>query len=198
MKKILVLVLFSVLVSYAQSSTPDSTKSSSTSQGVQHQQPSKWYYGGTVGFNFWGDYFYLSVNPLVGYQVSPKFSVGGKLQYAYINDKRYDPLELTSNNYGASIFTRYRPIYQIYLHAEFAYASYENYNLLYNPITRQYSSGDSERNWVPFLLLGGGFVQRIGPNASVYAEVLFDVIQDENSPYEDWDPIISIGAGVGF
>jgi hypothetical protein len=27
---------------------------------------------------------------------------------------------------------------------------------------------------------------------------LFDVIQDENSPYEDWDPIISIGGGVGF
>jgi hypothetical protein len=71
-------------------------------------------------------------------------------------------------------------------------------NVLYNPITRQYSSGDSERNWVPFLLLGGGFVQRVGPNAAVYVEVLFDVIQDENSPYEDWDPIISIGGGVGF
>jgi len=27
---------------------------------------------------------------------------------------------------------------------------------------------------------------------------LFDVIQDDNSPYENWDPIISIGAGVGF
>ena len=156
--------------------------------------PSKWYYGGTVGFNFWGDYFYLSVNPLVGYQVSPKFSVGGKLQYAYINDKRYDGLELTSHNYGASVFTRYRPIYQIYLHAEFAYASYENYTYLsVNPYR-----AESERNWVPFLLLGGGFVQRVGPNASVYAEVLFDVIQDENSPYENWDPIISIGAGVGF
>jgi hypothetical protein len=196
MKKVIVLVLFSVLVSYAQSSTPDSTKPSSTSQGVQNQQPSKWYYGGTVGFNFWGDYFYLSVNPLVGYQVSPKFSVGGKLQYAYINDQRYDPLELTSNNYGASIFTRYRPIYQIYLHAEFAYASYENYTI-FTPLNGA-PYAESERSWVPFLLLGGGLVQRIGPNASVYAEVLFDVIQDDNSPYENWDPIISVGAGVGF
>jgi hypothetical protein len=193
MKKVIVLVLFSVLVSYAQSSTPDSTKPSSTSQGVQHQQPSKWYYGGTVGFNFWGDYFYLSVNPLVGYQVSPKFSVGGKLQYAYINDSRYDPLELTSHNYGAGIFARYRPIYQIYLHAEFDYASYEDHYR--DRITNEVVS---KRNWVPFLLLGGGYVQRVGPNASVYVEVLFDVIQDENSPYENWDPIISIGAGVGF
>ena len=197
MKKIILLLLFPVLVSYSQTTNTDTTKPSPP-QEVQQSQPSKWYYGGTVGFNFWGDYFYLSVNPLVGYQISPKFSVGGKVQYSYINDSRYDPLELTSHNYGAGIFARFRPIYQIYLHAEFDYASYETNNVLYNPITRQYSSGDSERNWVPFLLLGGGFVQRVGPNAAVYVEVLFDVIQDENSPYEDWDPIISIGGGVGF
>ncbi len=198
MKKTILLVLFIGLISYAQNNNPDSTKTNQPQQEVQQSQPSKWYYGGTVGFNFWGDYFYLSVNPLIGYQVSPKFSVGGKVQYAYINDSRYDPLELTSHNYGAGIFARFRPIYQVYLHAEFDYASYETNNVTYNPITRQYSSGDSERNWVPFLLLGGGFVQRVGPNASVYVEVLFDVIQDENSPYEDWDPIISVGGGVGF
>lgn len=199
MKKIifLILLLFPVLVSYPQTTSTDTTKPEPP-QEVQQSQPSKWYYGGTVGFNFWGDYFYLSVNPLVGYQLSPKFSIGGKVQYSYINDSRYDPLELTSHNYGAGVFARFRPIYQVYLHAEFDYASYETNNVLYNPITRQYSSGDSERNWVPFLLLGGGFVQRVGPNAAVYVEVLFDVIQDDNSPYEDWDPIISIGGGVGF
>lgn len=196
MKKTILLVLFIGLISYAQNNNPDSTKTNQPQQEVQQSQPSKWYYGGTVGFNFWGDYFYLSVNPLIGYQVSPKFSVGGKVQYAYINDSRYDPLELTSHNYGAGIFARFRPIYQVYLHAEFDYASYENYTV-YTPLVGQ-PYAESERNWVPFLLLGGGFVQRVGPNASVYVEVLFDVIQDENSPYEDWDPIISVGGGVGF
>lgn len=197
MKKIILFVLFTVLVSYAQTANPDTTKPSQPTSPpeVQQSQPSKWYYGGTVGFNFWGDYFYLSVNPLVGYQVSPKISVGGKLQYAYINDKRYAGLELTSHNYGAGIFTRYRPIYQIYLHAEFDYASYEDYTI-YDPLVGD-PYAESERNWVPFLLLGGGFVQHVGPNASVYVEVLFDVLQNENSPY-GWDPIISIGGGVGF
>jgi hypothetical protein len=156
----------------------------------------KWYYGGTVGFNFWSDYFYLSLNPLVGYQISPKFSIGGKLMYAYINDQRYEPFELTSHNYGAGLFARFTPIYQIYLHAEFDYASYEDYTI-YTPVLGE-PYVESERNWVPFLLLGGGFVQRVGANAAVYVEVLFDVIHDENSPYEDWDPIISIGGGVGF
>jgi len=197
MKIIILFVLFTVLVSYAQTANPDTTKPSQPTSPpeVQQSQPSKWYYGGTVGFNFWGDYFYLSVNPLVGYQVSPKISVGGKLQYAYINDKRYAGLELTSHNYGAGIFTRYRPIYQIYLHAEFDYASYEDYTI-YDPLVGD-PYAESERNWVPFLLLGGGFVQHVGPNASVYVEVLFDVLQNENSPY-GWDPIISIGGGVGF
>ena len=197
MKKIILFVLFTVLVSYAQTANPDTTKPSQPTSPpeVQQSQPSKWYYGGTVGFNFWGDYFYLSVNPLVGYQVSPKFSVGGKIQYAYINDQRYAGLELTSHNYGAGIFTRYRPIYQIYLHAEFDYASYEDYTI-YDPLVGD-PYAESERNWVPFLLLGGGLVQRVGPNAAVYVEVLFDVLQNENSPY-GWDPIISIGGGVGF
>jgi hypothetical protein len=192
MKKILILILFPVLLSFAQTNNSDTIKSSQP-QETQQPQVSKWYYGGTVGFNFWSDYFYLSLSPIVGYNVTPKFSVGGKVQYSYINDKSYDPLELTSHNYGASIFTRFRPIYQIYLHAEFAYASYENYTIYVNPYR-----AESERNWVPFLLLGGGFVQHVGPNASVYIEVLFDVIQDENSPYDEWDPIISIGGGIGF
>jgi hypothetical protein len=194
MKKIILLVLFPVIFAYSQNTgvTTDTTVQSKP-QEISEPKVNPWYFGGTVGFNFWGDYFYLSVNPLVGYQVSPKFSIGGKVQYAYINDQRYEGLELTSHNYGAGIFARYRPIYQIYLHAEFDYASYENYTIYANPYR-----AESERNWVPFLLLGGGYVQRIGNNASVYVEVLFDVIQDENSPYEDWDPIISVGAGVGF
>ncbi|MBK7498078.1 MAG: hypothetical protein IPI19_03005 [Ignavibacteriales bacterium] len=193
MKNIILVMIFPFLVASPQTSYSD-TNISNQPKEVQQSEPSKWYYGGTVGFNFWGDYFYLSVNPLVGYQVSPKFSVGGKVHYSYINDSRSELGDFTSHNYGASIFTRYRPIYQAYLHAEFAYASYEN-PTSFNISTKSWGS---ERTWVPFLLLGGGFVQNIGPNASVYAEVLFDVIQDENSPYEDWDPIISVGAGIGF
>ncbi|MBP9119474.1 MAG: hypothetical protein KBF59_01295 [Ignavibacterium sp.] len=193
MKNIILVMIFPFLVASPQTSYSD-TNISNQPKEVQQSEPSKWYYGGTVGFNFWGDYFYLSVNPLVGYQVSPKISVGGKVHYSYINDSRSELGDFTSHNYGASIFTRYRPIYQAYLHAEFAYASYEN-PTSFNISTKSWGS---ERTWVPFLLLGGGFVQNIGPNASVYAEVLFDVIQDENSPYEDWDPIISVGAGIGF
>ena len=46
---------------------------------------SKWYYGGTVGFSFWNDYTYIGIYPLVGYKVTPKFSIGGKIGYSYYN-----------------------------------------------------------------------------------------------------------------
>ncbi len=56
----------------------------------------------------------------------------------------------------------------------------------------------SERKWVPFLLLGGGIVQPISSRASFFIEVLFDVLQDDGSPYKDWEPWISIGVAAGF
>jgi hypothetical protein len=151
---------------------------------------SKWYYGGTIGFNFWSDYFYLSIEPMVGYKVTPKLSIGGKIGYSYIN---YSDADFDTHNYGASIFSRFRVIPQIYLHGEFVYWSYET--VVFNQSTLNYESG---RDWVPFILLGGGYVQNIGPNASLYVEVLVDVLQDENSPYEDWDPFVSFGVGIGF
>jgi hypothetical protein len=146
------------------------------------QEPTRVYYGGAVGFSFWDDFLRLSVEPLVGYKLTPKLSVGGKLRYEYINDDR-SAIEYDSHNFGGSVFSRYRLIPQLYAHAEFAYMSYDY------PI---------ERKEVPFLLVGGGYSQPMGPNAWLNAEVLVDVLQDDNSPYEDWEPILSVGVGVGF
>lgn len=148
--------------------------------------PSKVYYGGILGLSF-GDYFRISLEPYVGYKVTPKFSLGGKIRYEYIEDKRYSE-KLTSSNYGGSVFTRFRLHPRVYAHGEYAYMSY-NY---------QTANLESERHWVPFLLLGGGLVQRAGARASMYVEVLWDVLQDDNSPYDSGSPFVSIGVGVGF
>jgi hypothetical protein len=39
------------------------------------------------------------VAPLVGYKLNPKASVGVKVLYEYIKDKRYDPT-MTASNWG--------------------------------------------------------------------------------------------------
>jgi len=144
------------------------------------------YFGGTIGLSL-GDYFRISIAPMIGYSVSPKISVGGRVIYEYIEDKRYTPT-LTASNYGASAFARYRIIPPIYVHGELAALNYEV----------RTSGSTSDREWVPFLLLGGGFVKPVGRTTSVFVEVLFDVLQDSNSPYEKWNPWISFGVASGF
>ncbi len=147
---------------------------------------SKLYYGGYLNLSF-GSYTRIGIEPLVGYKVTPKFSIGGKLSYNYIKDKRYTQ-EYTTNNFGFSLFTRYRVVPRIYGHAEFSSINYELF----------YTDGSSKREWVPFLFLGGGYSQPITKNSWLTAEVLFDVLQNENSPYKNWEPFFSIGVGVGF
>jgi hypothetical protein len=144
------------------------------------------FFGGTIGLSF-GSYFRVSVQPLVGYNFSKMFSGGVKLGYEYIKDSRSDPT-ITWNNYGASVFGRLRFIPKAYLHAEFAYANYG----------AKAANLESERIWVPFLYLGAGYYQPLSSTTALFVEVLFDVLQDSNSPYEPWQPMISFGVVAGL
>jgi hypothetical protein len=165
---------------------------------VQQSQPSvqpakkpvinqnKLYFGGYVNATF-GGYTVIGIEPLVGYKLTPRLSVGGKLSYEYISDKRYEE-EYSGSNYGFSLFTRLRVTQRLYAHTEYSAINYKLF----------YTDGHDEREWVPFLFLGGGISQPISRNTWVTAEVLFDVLQNEDSPYSDWEPFFSVGFGVGF
>jgi hypothetical protein len=172
-------------IAAAQPATPaDSTLVVPPPPAASTPAPSKIYYGGSVTLSF-GDATQIGIFPMIGYKVTPKFSLGGEIGYEYVN---YDDIDESSHNYGAGVFGRYRFIPQLYGHAEFQLVSYDIFTF----------SGESSREAVPFLLLGGGYVQKVSPRTSLFAEVLVDVLQDENSPYDDWEPILSIGVGVGF
>jgi hypothetical protein len=151
---------------------------------VQASTSDKVYYGGSVGLSF-GDVFRLGVYPTVGYKLTPKASLGAEVGYEYLN---FSDSDESSHNFGGSLFARYRVVPQAYAHAEFQLVNYETYSYL----------GQSSRDTVPFLLLGGGVVQPLGGRTSAYVEVLVDVLQDSASPYDDWEPIVSAGVCVGF
>lgn len=146
----------------------------------------KLYFGGGVGVTF-GSYTRISISPLVGYPLNPKVSIGARATYEYIHDTRFSP-DLSASNYGGSAFARFRFHPLAYLHAEYSYMSYEY----------QQAFGGSTRTWVPFLYLGGGVMKPIGPRTAAFVEVLFDVLQDKNSPYDAWQPMISVGVTSGF
>ena len=156
---------------------------------AKKQQPPLYqrvYLGGYMSLTV-GSYTRIGVYPLLGYKFTPKLSGGLKIGYEYVRDNRYAST-YESSNYGGSIFARYRLIPRLYLHVEYEQFSYELYNF----------DGTSNREWVPFFYVGGGYSQPLGRHVWLTAQVLFDVLQDERSPYNRWDPIFSVGVAAGF
>lgn len=146
----------------------------------------KVYYGGYANFSV-GKYTRIGFEPLIAYKIFPKFSVGGKLSYEFVKDKRYDT-DYESSNYGFSLFARRRFFRKLYAHIEYSEMNYKIYDEL----------GSHDRYWVSFLYLGGGVSLPISKSASLNAEVLWDLIQDKHSPYKSLQPFVNIGIGIGF
>ena len=189
------LLAAAVPVSHAQTSAPEDTAvvapatpaTPPPSQASSSRPPlrDRIYWGGSVVFSMGGDVSTIGVYPMVAYKLRPKWSVGLEAGYEHVS---FDDFDQSADNYGGSIFTRYRVIPRASLHAEYQMINYEVFT---SPVT-------SDREWVPFLLLGGGLSTMIAPRTWAYAEVLFDVLQDGKSPYDDWEPFVSVGVGVGF
>jgi hypothetical protein len=161
------------------------------------QQPKKtsilddFYFGGNLYFTF-GSYTSIGIWPSAGYKITPKLSVGIQPGYEYLKYDNYYGGTYESSNYGVRFFSRFRVIPQAYLHAEYATINYG--------FQSQNANGDivESRDWVPFLFLGAGVSQSIGGRTFMYAQILFDVINDENSPYRNGEPFLSIGVVAGF
>ena len=144
------------------------------------------FYGGYINLSF-GSYSVIGIEPMIGYKLTPKLSTGIKVQYTYIQDDRYAK-SYTTSTYGGSIFGRYLVTPKFYAQVEAASYNYEFF----------YLNGGSEREWVPFLFMGGGFIQPLGDRTWLNFQILFDVLQSDKAPYEDWEPFFSIGVGAGF
>jgi hypothetical protein len=198
MKSILCILMITLLVAgisfgqetdTSQVSTQQQQEQTQTQKPAKKQQPpiyKRVYLGGYMSLTV-GSYTRIGVYPLIGYKFTPKLSAGLKFGYEYVSDNRYAS-NYTTNNYGGSIFGRYRVIPRLYAHVEYEMINYELYNL----------DGTSNREWVPFLYLGGGYSQPIGKHVWLNFQVLFDVLQDERSPYASWTPNFSVGVAAGF
>jgi hypothetical protein len=194
MKSLLSCLLISLLAA-GTASAQDTTQVVTPQQKAAQQKPpgqkqasgaKKIYFGGNMALTV-GSYTRIGIYPLIGYKFTPKLSGGLKIGYEYIRDNRWSETYETSN-YGGSVFARYRIVPQLYAHVEYAQIIYNLYDAL----------GNSDRQWVPFLYVGGGYSQRLGGNVWLNAQVLFDVLQDDRSPYRRWDPVFSIGVAAGF
>jgi hypothetical protein len=160
--------------------------------------PSPWMFGGNLGFTF-GDYTFVNASPMIGYRFSSYIAAGFNINAQYASRKFTSPVDGSTtqrNNYsilGGGIFARVYPIEQFFIQAqpEINRISFKN---TYYTSNQNYSKGSY---MAPSLLMGAGYVQPVSSRAAVTFMVLYDVLQDPNSPYLN-RPIFSGGVNIGF
>lgn len=155
-------------------------------------------FGGSLGAQF-GTNTQVNLSPIIGYRVTEKFSAGigityiyYKYEYQYFNGIGYSTIQESDNIYGGSIWGEYRIIPQAFLHVE---PGFLNESIPSIDASGIYS-GATVRYTLYNFLVGGGYFQQLGPNSGMQFSILFDLIEDQYSPYSN--PIIRIGFSAGF
>jgi len=144
------------------------------------------YVGGGFGLGFSNTIDYVALSPNIGYRITQRGSVGVGVSYQYRNYKIY---KIKTNDYGGSIFARYRVFNPFFIHTEYEYINYDSINPFDLSKTRKgYSS----------VLAGGGLIQPITPNVVFVISALYNLTySDTNSgPYNTpWNLRVGISAG---
>ncbi|MEO6167697.1 MAG: hypothetical protein ABIO46_09310 [Chitinophagales bacterium] len=147
--------------------------------------------GGNLGLTF-GTITNIEVAPLVGYELTPNWAAGVGLRYSYYQDNYYSPPYKT-NIFGGMLFTRYILYKGLFLEGDFEANNFEVYRLV-DPINGIYAV---DREWIPSLLLGGGYSQPLGGHSAFFLSILYDVLQNKYSPYYGV-PVIRAGFAIGL
>ena len=130
-----------------------------------------------IAFNIASDrgipIYFFETSPFVGYKVDQKFSVGLGAKYIYIGSKQAN---FTYSVYGGNIFSRYKFTESLFAHAEFEVL--RAYNLDPN------SASQNVRATVPMLFAGAGYNYSMGGTLNLQIMLLYDFIDNINSPYQ--------------
>jgi len=162
--------------------------------------PSRLVLGGSLGMVF-GDYTNVDISPLVGYRFSDYIAAGINLNAQYGQFKSRD--FYTGNTiqrdkytiFGGGVWGRVYPLPMVFIHIQ------PEYNFISQTST-YYQDNDVKQTvktnyGVPSLLLGAGYTQSVGGRVGIGISVLYDVIQDNRSPYRN-SLVYRVGAGLGF
>ncbi len=142
------------------------------------------YFGGNIGASF-GTTTYISVQPLIGFKLTPKFSLGAGVTYNYYSINYYGT-RYVSTIYGTNLFARYMILENLFAQVGWDKLSVPDYS----------SSISGSRRWVDNILVGGGYRQKFSDRASFVAAIFYNVNQSIYSPYAN--PIIQIGFNIGL
>jgi len=147
--------------------------------------PSKWFFGGGLGISF-GSVDYISISPMVGYHVVPRFDVALQPFYSYTN---YDYNDFSANNYGADLIARFKAIRALFVEGRYEWISYEYLDV----------QGNNARSSDSYPFAGVGYYLGRG-RVGIAVSALYNFNYDENDPYRPYDSpwLFQVTAGVGF
>jgi hypothetical protein len=149
--------------------------------------PSKWFFGGGLGLSF-GDVDYVSVSPMIGYRVTPRFHAALQPFYSHTKDDRY-ATELSASNYGGDLLGRFTVLRNFFLEGRYEWISYEYRSL----------AGTDERTTDTYPMAGLGYTMGSG-RVGGYFSALYNFGYDEDDPFRPYDSpwVYQAGVGVGF
>jgi hypothetical protein len=136
-------------------------------------------FGGNFG-GFFGAVSYVQINPMVGVKMNNWWVNGVGVNYIYTGGSG-----VRQHVYGASVWSRAYAFKSVFLHTE--------YEQLLRTASDQF--GNNYRANVPVWLVGGGYQDNAG-RLGLSILILYDLIQDPNSPYNM--PIFRVGGLIGF
>ena len=96
--------------------------------------------------------------------------------------------DVNTNDYGASVFARFRIKGPWWLHGEYEYLNYEFIR----------SDLSTEREGFSSVLVGGGVWQPISKNAAVFANALYNLSYDSSELRSPYDSPFILRAGIGI
>jgi len=169
---IIILGFISCAHAVAQTRDEDYANSSATSTSKKEKEPMKnrWVLGGNFG-GFIGQVSFVQLNPMLGYKLTENLTTGVGLNYILAGSQ-----SVTMNIVGGSVWSRYKILPNLYVHSEFEHLQ----------ISAKILGNEAYRATAPVFMVGGGYLQ-----GNFGVTVLYDFIQDPDSPYQT--PIIRIG-----
>lgn len=151
---------------------------------LKAQETGSLVFGGNFGLQF-GNTTIVDISPNVGYQFNKFLLIGTGVSYQYYHSS-YNGYSENMNIFGWRLFAEPSFIQNIVGHIE-----YEMLNIKV-PVY----DGGYKREWVNSLLVGGGYRMMISESAYSSFTVLWNVLDNPNSPYQN--PIVRVGFGFGF
>ena len=174
-KLFFILIILCVQISFGQYTSEESDEKTNPLSKLSFKD--RLYTGGNIAFNIASDrgipIYFFETSPFLGYKVDQKFSVGLGAKYIYIGSKQAN---FTYSVYGGNIFSRYKFTESLFAHAEFEVL--RAYNLDPN------STSQNVRATVPMLFAGAGYNYSIGGTVNLQIMLLYDFIDNINSPYQ--------------